>query len=244
MLPDVTDLLDFYSRPIGGVVRRILAHRIRARWRRIPGATLAGLGFPTPYLGSFRGEVERLIAMMPITQGAVMWPGTGPVHSVVVEQRHLPLADNSVDYFLAVHALEAAGHVPGLLREIWRVLKPDGRLLVVVPNRRGLWARLDTTPFGSGQPFSAGQLERLLTDALLTPVDVSMALHMPPVDRRLVVRSALTLERIGARISPAFGGVIVVEARKELVAPVGTAAAARGIRILVPSRGATFAGHD
>ena len=61
MRPDVTELMEFYARPLGGMVRRILAHRIRARGRRVPGATVIGLGFATPYLGSFRAEAGRLI---------------------------------------------------------------------------------------------------------------------------------------------------------------------------------------
>ena len=39
-----------------------------------------------------------------------------------------------------------------LLRECWRVLRDDGRLLVVVPNRLGSWALFDHTPFGQGRP--------------------------------------------------------------------------------------------
>ena len=244
MQPDVTDLLEFYRRPLGGMVRRILAHRVRARWRRVTGATLVGLGFATPYLGSFRGEAGHLAALMPATQGAVIWPPSGPIHTVVVEEEQLPLPDNSVDHLLAVHCLEASEHVRALLREIWRVLKPEGRLLIIVPNRRGVWARLDTTPFGHGRPFSPSQLERLLAEALFTPIDWSAALYIPPLDRRIVLRSAMSLERLGARLSPAFAGVIVVEAKKELMAPIGKAAVARGLRDLVPIRGTSFAADD
>lgn len=237
MRPEVTELIEFYARPLGGMVRRILTHRIRARWRRVSGSTMIGLGFATPFLGSFRGEAARLGALMPTTQGAVVWPPTGPVHTVVVEEDQLPLPDNSVDHLLAVHCVEAAYNVRGLLREMWRVLSPEGRLLLVVPNRRGVWARLDTTPFGHGQPYSTVQLERLLKDALLTPIDWSMALHMPPIDRRLIVRSALTLEKIGARTSPAFAGVIIVEARKELMSAIPTGGHRKVLPQLVPSRG-------
>ena len=244
MQPDVTDHLEFYRRPLGGMVRRILAQRIRARWRRVTGATLVGLGFATPYLGSFRGEAGHLAAFMPVTQGAVIWPPSGLVHTVVVEESQLPLADNSVDHLLAIHSLEASENVRGLLREIWRVMKPEGRLLIIVPNRRGVWARLDTTPFGHGRPFSPGQLERLLSEALFTPIDWSAALYIPPFDRHIVLRSAMSVERLGAKLSPAFAGVIVVEAKKELVAPVGKAATAQGLRVLVPTRGAAFAAED
>lgn len=237
MHPDVVDLRDFYARPLGGMVRRLLAHRIRARWRRVPGATLMGLGYPTPYLSAFRGEAECLAALMPASQGALMWPATGRLHSVVVEEENLPLPDACVDNLLAVHCLEASEQVRILLREMWRVLKPEGKLLIVVPNRRGVWARLDTTPFGHGQPYSRAQLERLLSEALFTPVDWGAALYLPPVDRQLVLRSAMAIERLGARAWPAFAGVILVEAKKELTAPIGKGVQSRPLKSLVPVRG-------
>ncbi len=239
MHTDIRQLLDFYASPLGAIARRILAHRIRARWRPASGQTLMGLGFATPYLGSFRGEVARLGALMPSTQGAVVWPASGGVHTTVVEEASLPLPDNSVDLMLVVHCLETSEHGQQLLREIWRVLAPEGRLLVIVPNRRGVWARFDRTPFGHGRPFSQSQLHRLLADAMLTPVDWGGALHLPPFDNRLVLRSAMTLERLGARLAPAFAGVILVEARKEIVSPLAKPALARRLTELVPYRGAT-----
>ena len=33
-----------------------------------------------------------------------------------------------------------------------------GRVLAVIPKRRGLWARMDTTPFGNGRPYSRSQI--------------------------------------------------------------------------------------
>ena len=211
---DVTELRDFYARPIGQITRRVLTRRIRERWPNIKGQTLIGLGFVTPYLGAFRNESRRIGALMPASQGAIVWPAAGPVMSVLVDEERLPLPDNAVDRMIAVHCLEGAERVRPLLREIWRVLAPDGRLLLIVPNRQSMWARLDSTPFGHGRPYSRGQLERLLGDALFTPIDWTHALHMPPFERRFILRSAATFERLGARVTPTFGGVIVVEAKK------------------------------
>ncbi len=168
MHTDIRELLEFYASPLGGRVRRILTHRIRARWRKTGGMTVMGLGFASPYLGTFRGEARRLGALMPSTQGAVIWPASGKVHTVVVQETSLPLADNSVDLMLIAHCLETSESVRSLLREIWRVLAAEGRALFIVPNRRGVWARFDRTPFGHGRPYSPPQLERLLGDALLT----------------------------------------------------------------------------
>ncbi len=231
---DVADLRDFYARPLGLMVRRLLAHRIRARWRRVSGETLIGLGFATPYLGSFRGEALRLGAMMPASQGALVWPPAGDKLSVLVDEDHLPLPDNSVDRLLVVHALETAERARPLLREMWRVLAPQGRLMMLVPNRRSVWARSDSTPFGHGRPYSRNQLERLLAEAMFTPLEWSMALHVPPLEWRMVMRSATAFERTGARLSPGLGGVILVEARKELMVPIGKASVTGALRRLAP----------
>jgi SAM-dependent methyltransferase len=234
---DIVELRDFYSRPLGLAVRRLLGHRIRARWRRITGETLIGLGFAAPYLGAFRGEALRIGALMPMSQGVLTWPTLGAKMSVLVEEDHLPLPDNCVNRLLAVHCLETAERVRPVLREMWRVLSPEGRLLMIVPNRRSIWARLDTTPFGHGRPYSRSQLQQLLSDALFTPIDWSMALHVPPLERRTVLRWAAAVERLGTRLTPAFGGVIIVEARKELTAPIGKAAAAPLLGRLVTAGG-------
>jgi SAM-dependent methyltransferase len=236
MQQDVVELRDFYNRPLGGVVRRLLTSRIRARWRSAQGSQLMGLGFAVPYIGMFRGEAARLGALMPAGQGAIAWPSADKGHAVLVEEAMLPLADASVDRLLAVHCLETCERVGPLLREIWRVLTPEGRLLLIVPNRRGIWARMDTTPFGHGRPYSRGQLERLLNEALFSPLEWTSALYMPPIDRQWLVRWSTAFERLGARLWPGFAGVIIVEARKELMAAIPKAAPVRQAEQLATAR--------
>lgn len=186
--------------------------------------TVMGAGFATPYLAAFRGDAQRLACLMPSRQGALVWPKGGKCHSVLVAESTWPLPDNSVDRLLAVHCLEQAERVGPLLREMWRVLKPEGRMLIVVPNRRGLWSRVDSTPFGQGLPFSRRQLQEQLTDALFTPIEWSEALYFPPLDRRLLLRAARAFERVGGSMSVGVAGVILVEASKELMTNVGSGA--------------------
>lgn len=218
---DAARLRDFYRTPLGQVVRRQLVAQIRRRWKSTSGLTVVGAGFATPFLGSFRSEAARAGCLMPARQGALVWPPGGKCHSVLVEEHHWPLPDNSVDRLLAVHMIEAAERIGPLLREIWRVLAPNGRLILIVPNRSGVWSRIDTTPFGQGLPFSRSQLAHELSDALLSPSDWGGALYFPPLHNRVLLRMAPALERTGTRMSRGLGGVIVVEARKELMAPIG-----------------------
>lgn len=234
---DVAALRDFYATPLGQIARRILARRIRTQWGAGGGTRIASLGFGTPFLATYRSEADAVAALMPASQGALVWPSSAPVLSTLVEEGDLPLYDNSIDRLLVVHCLEVAEQVTPLLRELWRVLKPEGRLLVVVPNRRGLWAHVDTTPFGYGRPYSRSQLDELLRQSLFTPQNWSTALYLPPFDRGILVRSATAWERVGARACPGFGGVLMVEAIKETMAPVnGKPARAKALRDLVTIR--------
>lgn len=231
---DVIEIRNFYLGPLGRVVRRIVGGRIRARWRRTTGMTVAGLGFATPYLGAFRGEAHCVVALMPAEQGAVVWPLAANSQTVMVTETALPLADNTIDRLLVVHCLEAGTDPRLLLREMWRVLKPDGRILLVVPNRRGVWSRREATPFGHGRPYSRGQLETLLVDAMFTPLDWSGALHLPPTGQRTALQWSAVIERIGSRLWPAFSGIILVEATKELAQPIGLGAKSGKQPVLVP----------
>ncbi len=195
---DAIDLKDFYARRLGLMVRRLLRHRIRARWGDVRGMRVFGLGYGTPYLAEFRGEARCVGALMPAGFGALPWPDRGASLTALVEETELPLDDEAADRILMVHMLEWSERSRTLLREIWRVLSPNGRVLIVVPNRRGLWARVDTTPFGYGSPFSRSQLAKLLKDAMFQPEGWHYALYTPAVQLARADPLAGVLGALGA----------------------------------------------
>src|SRR3984893_14197201 len=222
MTIDVIDLRDFYSQRLGIVARRLINRGIHARWPHAQGQRVLGIGYSTPYLGLFREDCERCLAFMPAAQGVVKWPSARPSLAALVDECDLPLPDGAVDRILLVHALETSPDAAALLREVWRVLAAGGRILAVVPNRRGLWARMDTTPFGYGRPYSRSQITHLLRETWFTPTAWGDALYVPPIDRRWFLRSAFAWERSGATMSAPFAGVHLVEATKQVyrVVPV------------------------
>jgi SAM-dependent methyltransferase len=213
---DVVDLRNFYSQPLGVVARRFVGRGVRQRFADLRGQRVLGVGYTTPYLGLFREEADRCLAFMPAVQGAMKWPTSRPGLAALVDELAMPLADSAVDRVLLVHALEMAHDPTALLREVWRVLASGGRLLVVVPNRRGVWARMDTTPFGHGRPYSRAQISQLMRDTWFTPTGWGEALHVPPVARGWFLRSAVAWERAGAIIAAPFAGVHIVEATKQV----------------------------
>jgi len=218
MWHDVVDLREFYESRRGQVARHMVRRAVRSVWPDVRGQRMLGLGFATPYLRQFMSEAERVLAFMPASQGVMHWPQEGPGLVSLVEETDLPLPDYSVDRVRLVHGLENADSLRGQLREIWRVLTGDGRILVVVPNRRGIWSRSDRTPLGWGHPYSAAQLSRALRDNMFTPTRTERALYVPPIANYTFLRSAPAWERMGARFFPTFSGVVMIEAGKQLYA--------------------------
>lgn len=220
MRPEVDDLRRFYTTRQGQLARRLILHQLKALWPDLSGMSVAGFGYAAPFLGGFE-QAARTVALMPATQGACRWPAEGGGRTGLVREDELPLADGSVDRAILVHALECCTNVPRLIREIWRVLADGGRMVVVVPNRRGLWALSDRTPFGYGQPYSKGQLERTLGSQLFTPLAERSALFMPPSQSRVLQRLAIPAERLGLGIARQFAGVVLVEAEKRIYVGTG-----------------------
>ena len=238
MFIDIVDMRDFYDGRLGQMARLMIGRRVRALWPDLRGLRLMGLGFATPYLRPYLAEAERVAAIMPAPQGVLPWPPEGPNRATLAEEGELPLPDFSVDRVLLIHGLEFSEQTRPLLKEIWRVLAGGGRLIVVVPNRRGIWARLDNTPFGQGSPYTPSQLSHLLREEGFTPERTAAALFVPPTISRFMLRSAPLWEKIGARWFSAFGGVVMVEATKQIYAkPDAARAEKKRRRVLLPMPG-------
>ena len=221
MWTDVVDLRDFYATSLGQMAKRMIRRQLRTLWPEVSGMRVLGVGFATPYLRPFLAEAERVLAVMPASQGVLPWPPEGPGLTMLADETDLPLPDRCMDRIVLVHALEATEQVRGMMRELWRVLADGGRLVVVVPNRRGIWARLERTPFGQGRPYTTGQLARMLRDNMFTPVSTCGALFMPPATSRMALRSAPAIEDLGSRWFEGFAGVNIIEATKQIYAASG-----------------------
>lgn len=239
MYRSVYDLKGFYNSKIGRVVRRILQERIRDFWPETHGMRVMGCGYATPYLRLFLENSERVIAMMPVGQGAHHWPYNHPGDErnlvCLSEELELPIETGSVDRVLLIHNLEFAEHLQQNLHEIWRVLKSTGRLLVIVPNRSGFWARADWSPFGQGTPYSASQIIYYLKDNMFIHERTEEALFMPPVKFSLFLKSAGFFEKWGRKICPFTAGVHMVEATKQIYAKADPGG---GSKVVVRRRGA------
>jgi len=231
MRRDVLELREFYASRLGQAARGVIARKLTEAWGAAGALDVLGLGYATPYLEGFHGSARRAVAAMPAGQGVEVWPAAGPVAACLADEMALPFPNALFDRILVIHALEEAESPLALMREVWRVLAPAGRVIVAAANRRGVWCNAESTPLGHGAPFTLGQLETLVRDAQLEPVARSRALFAPPL--RWTAGWADGFEQTGQRLWPAFAGLIMIEAVKQTFAvkPRGKRAP---VRVFVP----------
>ena len=216
MRQGVLQLREFYASPLGAAARTMVARKVNEAWESASGLDVLALGYATPFLDSVSRGARRAVAAMPAAQGVEAWPLGDRNLACLAEETLLPFQASLFDRVLAVHALEEADNPLALMREIFRVLAPAGRAILVVTARHGLWADAEATPFGQGRPYSRRQLEALVREADLEPVGWTRALYAPPFG--WAARWAEGFEQAGALLWPPFAGLILLEVVKQTFA--------------------------
>jgi SAM-dependent methyltransferase len=233
---DSANLSAFYASPLGQVARRLILNRLQDIWPDMHGTRLLGYGFAIPFLRSLANDADHVAALIPTQLGAIAWPA-GPISSVLGDEDALPFSDALFDRILVVHGLESAESLRPLMRQLWRVLAPAGKLLVVAPNRTSLWSQVERSPFAYGRPFSRSQLQTLMRDTLFVPERWDSALFAPPLRSRRLLGRGISWERAGGRIWPGLAGVHILEATKSLYAISPPIPVKQSKRALASARG-------
>lgn len=205
---DIVDLETFYASPLGHRVveelRQIMAHETIK-----DTAGCFGVGFTRPFLG------DQVPTLMPAQQGTMVGSGT----AILVDERALPFRDNQLDQIIACHFLEHCTDPVEAVSELYRVLVPEGRLHLIVANRRGIWSRRERTPFGVGRPYSRGQIRRLAQQIGFMPVGWRSALYFLPSNSQPARMIGPVLDRFGRHLWPELAGVHIVTCIKRVPAP-------------------------
>jgi SAM-dependent methyltransferase len=238
MRRDVLALREFYAGPLGKAAREMVARKLTEAWGGVAGLDVLGLGYATPFLDPLKSGARRAIAAMPGEQGVEAWPWGGTNCAALVDETALPFPNALFDRVLCAHALEESESPLALLREVGRVLAPSGRVIVVTAARHGLWAEVESTPFGHGRPFSRRQLDEVIREADLEPAGWTRALYVPPIG--WAARWAEGFEHAGAVLWRPFAGLILMEAVKQTYAVKPRVVRARA-RVFAPG-GLTPAG--
>ena len=154
---------------------------------------------------------------------------SGPV-DVLCDLRELPFAANSVDLVVLPHVLEFHDDPHQILREVERILIPDGQLVITGFNPISLWGLRRHIPRRSDEfPMQGNYVSVLrLKDWLqLLSFEVergNFGCYAPPARREKWIKRWHFMEAAGDRWWSFAGGVYLLRAVKRV----------RGMRIILP----------
>ena len=219
---DVIELREFYDdTELGRTTKELINRVLSAKIDTDIGSMSIGFGFACPFLESKINDKEEkdFLLLMPSEQGVFSWPEKPKSVSVLVDEVSWPVNTSSADLILISHGLEVSDNQDLLLQEVFRVLKASGKLVILVPNRTGFWARSDSTPFGFGKPYSISQLTALLRKNQFQIDSITPSLYGFPAKSGYWLKSLLLWEKVGKKLNSFFlGGLLIVEARKDVYA--------------------------
>ncbi|MDP1724064.1 MAG: methyltransferase domain-containing protein [Alphaproteobacteria bacterium] len=217
MFHDIRTLINFYDADLGQSAAKIIFKKIKEIWPNLHHQKILGIGYPIPFLEDLIPIADRFMMAMPAAQGIVQWPKKDVLNSAFLTyEEELPLPDCCVDYILVMHTLENTESTSLFLRECWRVLADHGKILLLLPNRKGMWSQLSKTPFGHGRPFTTRQIRNLLEKSSFSFLKRERMLYFPPINKKFILRYANTWEKTGRLLYRSFSGALLIEAQKNL----------------------------
>jgi SAM-dependent methyltransferase len=214
----VDKLEQFYTSKKGIATKTMVLRRLHTLWPHLEGHDVLGFGYSLPFLSEYEKRAHSIVYAQPGGQGITCHKTRRGNASVVVPDPYLPFPPGHFDRVLIAHGFEESADFQTLLSELWRVMKPEGRIVVVAAARAGLWSRNDKTPFGAGRPFSRRQLSNALKREQFVPLVRSGALYSPPLDIACGPKMSRVFEKFGETVWPGFSGLVLVEAVKRLYA--------------------------
>ncbi len=205
----------FYGTPQGHAIQELLRANIGPTWTNALPERTATLG-----CGNILLNDPGISARM---------TGLGEKHfSCLVDSANKPLSDASIDSFISLHP--GIDDLAPLIREFWRVLRGEGRLLMIVPRQSSAWAKAPDSPFGSEKAYTMQQIRKVLIENNFYIENIGQALYAPPKLLRTNYPLARSIEIVAPWLIFFFGGVLVVEAQKRVCCAAKAESADRGRR--------------
>ena len=139
----------------------------------------------------------------------------------------LPFDEASVDLIIAPHILEQMAEPYELLKEIHRVLMPEGRLIISGFNPMSLWGIKRLLSFDIDYPWNTkfiplSKIKEWLPIIGLEMVEGKMGCYVPPIQQSSWLKKLHSMEKLGDRWWPMLGGFyfLVIQKRVHGMTPI------------------------
>jgi len=208
-------LTDWFRSPLGQWLTGQEYSFLEQPVSRLFGYYLLQIGSPDPSLRLLDPSPAKSKLVVDLVQ-----PEAGGVVTLRADPRQLPLASDSVDGVIMHHALDFTDDPHQVLREVERILIPEGRLIIVGFNPWSLWGlwRLlhlrRRPPPWNGHFFSVWRMADWLSLLGFAQDRAQFLAFGPPLQNPVARQRLAFLGRLGTRMLRRGGAVYVIHARK------------------------------
>ncbi len=217
---NIENFKNFYSSFLGRSVVQIISKKILLLWPDFNNSNNAVIGYGFPFLGIFKSNFQRLFFLIPKKFGLLNFFVEDKNLTVSINENTLPIDDLSIDRLLVVNCFEYLYDHKKFLREAWRVLKKDGEIIIIVPNKLGFWRFFYKKTLKSLRTFSSYELDLLLSNNFFTLIDIEYCLFIPPSKKKFLINKLKLFEFLNNPLTKYFSGVIVIKGKKNYLAPI------------------------
>ncbi len=214
---DFLNYQKFYNSSIGN----LLAHHIEFKLKKYcclhNHQNIGCFGYSLPYL-NFLKNYNLTLSYCYSKRMGISNENIHQTNKVLIDEDRVPFQDSSFDHAFLIHYLENTYNLKLSLREIWRTLAPEGKLYLIVPNKKSSWYISGKSPFSSGIGFSKNQINNLLNDSFFETQSIKRLVYFPNKNFFIVKKHKDLIEKLGSFFFKYFNGVYLCIVKKKIYA--------------------------
>ena len=221
MYLDYLNYQKFYNSSIG----KLLAHHIEFRLKKYcylyDNQNIGCFGYSLPYLDFLKNYNLSLSYCFSKRMG-ISSEDIFKTNKLLIDEDRVPFQDSFFNHVFLIHYLENCYNTQLSLREIWRILAPEGKLYIITPNKKSSWYLSSKSPFSSGNGFSKNQISNLLNDSFFEIQSIERLVYFPNKDLFLIKKHKDLIDKFGSFFFKYFNGVYLSTAKKKIYANINS----------------------
>lgn len=164
----------FYASPMGKLCLNYAEKQLDLLWKGWEDKSLLTIGYATPYFSYFQKKSPASIT-------EIVFEGEPEkTLSLKTSENSFPFKCKTFDRIFSAATLERVSFPKIFLREVRRVLRSDGSLVLMTMNKRNPLGSYKNSAFAAGTLYTAAQVKALLEENMFCVQEQKTCLFLPP----------------------------------------------------------------
>ncbi len=219
MYLDFLNYQKFYNSSIGKLLASHIQGIIKKYCYLYDNQNIGCFGYCHPYL-NFLKEFNLTTSYCYSKRMGISDDNIIKNKKILIDEEKIPFQDSYFDHVFLIHYLENNHNTKLSLREIWRSLAPEGKLYIIIPNKKSSWFLSDRSPFSSGNGFSKKQISELLDESFFDIQNIERLVYFPNTNIKFINYNNNLIEKFGSILFKYFNGVYFCVVKKRIYANV------------------------